>query len=410
MTATNDDGGSQAVSPASAVILAGPPLNTLAPSVAGTPQDGKTMTAVKGAWSGVSPITYTYQWQVSGDGGASWSDISGATSTTFTAPSGYAGNRIRVIVSATNGDGAGQAVSPASAVIIGDPPVNTSAPVASGAAQDGSTLAAAKGAWTGMAPITYAYQWQVSVDGGASWSDIAGATGTSFALPAGFAGKQVRVVVTATNPEGSTQAASPATAAILGSPPVNTILPSFGGTPAGQVLTADIGLWSGPPIIAYTYRWQVSDDGGSSWSDVDGASGASFALPAGFAGKQVRVVVTATNADGSSQASSAASPAILANPPVNTTLPHIGGSGVVGQPLNTDAGVWSGVAPITFAYQWQVSANGGINWDDIPGASGSTYTPDGSVSGEIVRVLVTATNGDGTSSAASPSTVVTKSN
>jgi hypothetical protein len=410
VTATNDDGNGHAVSPASDLILLGPPLNTLAPSLAGTAQDGKTMTAVKGVWSGVSPITYTYQWQVSGDGGASWSDISGATSTTFTPPAGYAGNQVRVIVSATNGDGASQAVSPASSVIIGDPPVNTSAPVASGTAQDGSTLAAAKGAWIGMAPITYAYQWQVSNDGGSSWSDIAGATSTSFALPAGFAGKQVRVVVTATNPDGSTQAASATTASILGSPPVNTILPSFGGiVQDGQVLTSDIGLWNGPPTIVYTYQWQVSADGGSSWGDVVGASATSFVLPAGFAGKQVRVVVTATNADGSTQASSPASPAILANPPVNTTVPHITGSGKTGQPLSTDSGVWNGVAPITFAYQWQFSADGGLNWSDIPGANAAVYTPSGTYAGEIVRVLVTATNGDGSSAAISPSIVVTSS-
>src|SRR5207253_863624 len=180
---------------------------------------GKALTAAKGTWTGVATITYAYQWQLSIDGGATWSDISGATATSYTPPAGSAGKQVRVVVTATNGDGTAQATSPASAAILANPPTNTVAPSLSGTAQDGVTLTAASGTWSGMATITYAYQWQVSSDGGATWSDIAGATATTYTSPAGYAGKQVRAQVTATNSDGSSQAASPASAIILPSPP-----------------------------------------------------------------------------------------------------------------------------------------------------------------------------------------------
>jgi hypothetical protein len=304
---------------AASAFAASPPSNTVPPSLSGTAQDGKVLTAAKGTWTGVGPITYTYQWQTSIDGGATWSDISGATATTYTPPAGSAGTQVRVLVTATNGGGATQAASPASAVILANPPVNTVAPSLSGTAKDGVAMTAAKGTWTGVATITYTYQWQASIDGGATWSDIAGATATSYTPPAGSAGKQVRVLVTATNPDGSSQAASPASAVILADPPVNTTTPTLTGTAQdGQPLGLNSGTWTGLATITYTYHWQITPDGGATWTDIPGATATTYTPPAGSAGKQVRVVETGTNADGSSQAASPASAVILAKPPAPT--------------------------------------------------------------------------------------------
>ena len=168
-----------------AAFAATPPANTVAPSLSGTAQDGKTLTAAKGTWTGTAPITYTYQWQQTTNGGASWADIAGATASTFTPPAGSAGKQVRAVVTATNAGGSGQAASPASAVILASPPVNTVAPSLSGTAKDGATTDGAKGTWTGVATITYTYQWQLSTDGGATWNDIPGATATSYTPPAG---------------------------------------------------------------------------------------------------------------------------------------------------------------------------------------------------------------------------------
>jgi hypothetical protein len=193
----------------------------------GTAQDGQPLGLNIGAWSGLATITYTYQWQISTDGGATWTDIPGATATTYTPPAGFAGKQVRVLVTGTNPDGNSQAASPASAVILADPPVNTATPTLTGTAQDGQPLGLNIGAWSGLATITYTYQWQISTDGGATWTNIPGATATTYTPPAGSAGKQARVLVTGTNPDGSSQAASPASAVILAKPPA----PTAGSTP-----------------------------------------------------------------------------------------------------------------------------------------------------------------------------------
>ena len=403
VSATNGDGSSQAASPASAVIVANPPVNTVAPSLSGTAKDGVALTAAKGTWTGVATITYTYQWQTTSDGGATWTDIAGATATTYTPPAGSAGKQVRVLVTGTNGDGNSQAASPASAVIVANPPVNTVAPSLSGTAKDGVALTAAKGTWTGMATITYSYQWQLSTDGGATWTDIAGATATTYTPPAGTAGKQVRVLVTGTNGDGNSQAASPASAVILANPPVNTVAPSLSATAKdGVAITAAKGTWTGVATITYTYQWQTTSDGGATWTDIAGATATTYTPPAGTAGKQVRVLVTGTNGDGNSQAASAASTVILANPPVNTVAPSLSGTAKDGVAITAAKGTWTGIATITYTYQWQTTSDGGATWTDIVGATATTYTPPAGSAGKQVRVLVTGTNGDGSSQAASP--------
>ena len=389
---------------AAVALAANPPVNTVAPSLSGTAQDGKALTAAKGTWTGVATITYTYQWQLSTDGGASWSNIAAATGSSYTLPAGSAGDVVRAVVTGTNGDGSGQAASAASAVIVASPPVNTVAPSLSGTAQDGKALTVAKGTWTGVATITYAYQWQLSTDGGASWSNIAAATGSSYTLPAGSAGDVVRALVTGTNADGSSQASSAASAVIIANPPVNTVAPSLTGSAQdGQTLKVANGTWTGMATITYAYQWQLSTDGGASWSNIAAATGSSYTLPAGSAGDVVRALVNGTNADGSSQASSAASAVIVASPPVNTVAPSLTGSAQDGQTLKVANGTWTGMATITYTYQWQLSNDGGTTWSNIAAATGSSYTLPAGSAGDVVRALVTGTNADGSSQARSRS-------
>jgi hypothetical protein len=85
------------------------------------------------------------------------------------------------------------------------PPVNTTAPAVSGTATVGSTLSCTMGNWT-YAPTSYAYQWR------RNGTNIAGATQSTRVLSAADSGTNVSCQVTATNPAGSTSAASNAVA------------------------------------------------------------------------------------------------------------------------------------------------------------------------------------------------------
>jgi len=190
------------------------------------------------------------------------------------------------------------------------PPKNTALPTVSGSAVEGQTLSASKGTWTGS-PTSYVYQWEDCNSSGASCSNISGATTSSYKLVAADVGHTLRAVVTASNAGGSKAASSAATATVTApapppAAPKNTTLPSVSGTPqVGQTLSASSGTWSGSPT-SYAYQWQDCNSSGVSCSSVGGAMMSSYKLVTGDVGHAMRVVVTASNAGGSTPSSSAA--------------------------------------------------------------------------------------------------------
>jgi len=70
VTATNALGSTIAYS--TAVGPMAPPLNTVAPLVTGGTSSDDTLYVTTGQWSGLSGLTYAYEWQYSEDGGLSW--------------------------------------------------------------------------------------------------------------------------------------------------------------------------------------------------------------------------------------------------------------------------------------------------------------------------------------------------
>jgi uncharacterized repeat protein (TIGR01451 family) len=98
-------------------------------------------------------------------------------------------------------------------------------------------------------------------------------------------------------------------------PPMNIDPPDVHGTPSeGETLSATTGTWTNAPT-SYAYRWQdCTSDTESSCTPIDGATGSTFALADALAGHEIRVIVTASNAFGST---SAISPLI---PPVGLSV------------------------------------------------------------------------------------------
>lgn len=89
-----------------------PPVNSVAPALSGTAQEGQTLTCSTGTWSG-SP-TYTYQWKRDGN------NITSATNSTYTLVTADVGTSIKCTVTATNFTGSATAdsntVTPTSSV------------------------------------------------------------------------------------------------------------------------------------------------------------------------------------------------------------------------------------------------------------------------------------------------------
>ena len=115
--------------------------------------------------------------------------------------------------------------------------------------------------------------------------------------------------------------------------------------------------------------------------------------------------MTATNAGGSSSASSAATAVVSMSGPSNTTAPAISGTAQEGRTLSTSSGGWSG-SPTAYGYQWEDCNSSGGGCVGISGATGSSYTLTSGDVGSTIRSVVTATNAGGSSSASSAATSV----
>jgi hypothetical protein len=391
VTATNADGTATATSAATPAVTASPPVNTTVPAVAGNPARGQTLSSTAGTWLGIGN-GYVDQWQRSTDGGTTWTSISGATGTSYQVGVGDEGSQLRLVVYATNPDATVSAASAPTAVVPAAPPVSTASPAVTGTAARGNLLTATPGTWSGIGNVL-AYQWQRSTDG-ATWVDIVGATSTTYTLGVGDEGAAIRVLVTASNPDGTVAAPSAPTATVAGAPPVNTVAPTIAGIARrGNALTATAGVWSGTGNQS-TFQWQRSADG-TTWANIPGAAYPSYTLQAADEGDVVRVLVTAINPDGTAAAPSQPTATVAGSPPVNTAAPTLLGTPQRTATLSGTSGSWTGAGNV-LAYQWQRSADGGTTWMPIPGATASSYILASADEGDNVRLLVTATNPDGT--------------
>ncbi|MBJ7328579.1 MAG: hypothetical protein JHC95_01710 [Solirubrobacteraceae bacterium] len=217
-------------------------------------------------------------------------------------------------------------------LVISGPPSNTAAPVISGTARDAQQLTrASDGTWTGS-PTSFTRQWRRCDLAGANCAAIAGATGTTFTLTPADVGKTIRLQVSASNTSGTGTGVSLPTTVVAARPPVNTVVPAITGTTQeGKTLSVTNGTWTGTPVIAYSRRWERCT--GGTCAAIPGAVASTYTAIADDAGHPLRVTVTATNAAGSADATSAITAPVSAapapTPPGNepfsgTTAPIVG--------------------------------------------------------------------------------------
>lgn len=200
--------------------------------------------------------------------------------------------------------------------------------------------------------------------------------------------------------------ATPAVAA----PPANTSPPTITGTPrVGETLTAQNGTWSNSPT-AFQYQWQRCNASGASCANVAGAVQKTYLLTSADAGRTMRVRVAGINAEGATDARSAATTVVTPSAaPRNTVRPTITGEPEVGQELTAEDGTWTNT-PTSYGYQWQRCDVDAISCVVVIGATGKTYGVRAADVGFRLRVEVIARNANGAGSAVSnPSGIVVPS-
>lgn len=322
VTATNGYGSASATSTQTAVVVSNVPTNTALPVVTGTTRTGFSLSTTTGVWSGAPTITFKYQWQRCNSTGGSCVNIVGAISSFYLLTNADVGSRLRVEVTATNTAGSAKVASEPTTVVEGLAPSNSVSPTITGVARSGQTLRTSTGTWTGSTPITFTYQWRRCNASGAACAAIVGATSNSYVLTAADVASTILVSVTATNAIGSATENSDATDVVVAggaagaTRPSNTRAPSFAGVLArGKTLRAVNGTWSGTTPMTFAYQWQRCPARGTACTAIALATRSTYVLTAADVNRRIRLLVTAANAAGPTQALSAISGLVTAKAP-----------------------------------------------------------------------------------------------
>jgi hypothetical protein len=344
-------------------------------AINGTAQVGSTLNAGALTPSGASA---TYQWQRAFTAGGSYEIIAGAVYSSYTLSESDYGYYIQVVATGS-GAYSGSVTSSAFGPVLAIPLTNIG-PI-SGSTVVGQTLTAGTLTPSGA---TATYQWQRSATAGGSYTDIPGQTTSTYVLTAADEGYYFRVVATGYGSYSGSVTSTYTGPVSSGSvTPLSSIGPISGTAQVGQTLTA--GALS-PSGATATYQWQSSATSGGTYLDISGATASSYTLTADDYNKYIKVVATGSGSYSGSVTSAYSGPVSAGvitgiSPVIGTTMP--------GQTLTAGT-----VTPLgaTVTYQWQVSDTNYVpsSYEDIPGATSSTYyIINWQYSYRYVRVVVT---------------------
>jgi hypothetical protein len=370
------------------------PVNTSIPVIklpyANVPIVGSTLTATNGSWSSVpGGVLYTYQWERSLDNGTTWAKLSGETKSTYKVVASDYAFKLRVLVTATNANGAATKESSASGPV--SETYNVQIPVVRGTLVSGQLLEVTDGTWSSDYPLTYTYQWKRSSNN-ISWETISGAISPSYTLLDGDIGLNISVSVTAYSSLGSVSVEATIRAAVAAAG--NTVAPAVSGTvKVNSTLETTAGTWLKSPTL--TYQWQRSVDG-MLWNNIASATNTTYLIAVDDIGYYIRSQVFGTRiVSGTTYKYTSPSVATVVVPvltAINSSAPVVSGSWTTGSTLSTTNGTWTSTG--TFTYQWQRSPDNST-WSSISGATASSYVLTSSDASNNIRVRVYLTGTTG---------------
>ena len=319
--------------------------------------------------------TLSYQWQSSASALGPWTNIGGATSATYDPPAGLATSTYYqvVISSALNGVTC-TAISNTLTVNVN---LVTAQTIAAGQTicSGGDALAfTVTIASTGTGNLSY--QWQSASLAAGPFSNIAGATSSTYDHPAGQVASMYFQVVTSSVLNGVTCTSTSNTLAVL----VNSVSAGTlgtsqticsGGNPNAFVATL-VPSGSG----SLTYQWQSSTVGpNSGFAPIPGATTVSYDPPAGISTTTYYQLVVTSTLNGVPCTATSATLSVTVN---SLSAPMVGSNETIcsgGNPVAfTNPTPAIGAGNVT--YQWQSSTtNVGAGYSNIAGATSAAYDP-----------------------------------
>ncbi len=183
---------------------------------------------------------------------------------------------------------------------------------------------------------------------------------------------------------------------IVPTPPSITALPMSESVVAGQSVSLSASAAGSPTP---TVQWQFSTDGGASYSPIAGATSLTYSFAALLSQNGELFEAVFSNSQGSATTTPAtlvvsappAAPIVITNP-TSQTVP-------AGQPGSFTASASGEPAPTV---QWQISTDGGGSFNDISGATSTTYgfTASAGEDGDLFRAAFSNSQGSVMSGAA----------
>ena len=380
VTGVDGNGGSAIANSTGVTVVNNNPTFADTPTIGGSAAVGSELSAINTATTDIDgdSITLNYQWQANG------ADIAGATGASFTPTAAQAHTSITVIVSGDDGYGGSTATVTSSGLLMADSsPVFISTPSITGSAILGSSVGIANTATTDADgdTVLLAYQWQ------ADGSNIAGATGASFAPTAVQAHATISVAVAANDGRGGITVANSAGVTVANSNPDFDTAPTISGSAiVGSALSANGSASDidGDAVI-HSYQWQANG------VDIAGATGASYTLTSAEAQAMIMVEVTADDGYGGTDSAISAAVKVTNSKPYFEATPAITGETTSGSTLSLVDATAADVDgdTVNLRYQWQL---GGI---DIVDATLETYEIQSGDRRNEISVVITADDGNG---------------
>ncbi len=346
--------------------------------------------------SGVSGgnSSYSYQWYSSPDN-STWTAISGQTSTSYTPSALTATTYYKVVVTSNSAT-----ASSVSALVTVYPQL---APGSVGSSQSiNYNTVPTQLTLTGVSGGngSYTYQWYYSINGGSTWTQLTGVTGTTYTPGALTTTTEYRVTVTS---NGVPANSGMATITVYPQLVTGTVSPStqtinYGTNAATLSLTGTTGGTG-----TYTYQWQSGPASNGTYTPMSGATSSSYTPPNMTAAAYFEVVTT------SNQVSVTSSPVYVnVYPqlvPGTTTPASLTLASGTSPGLLTCTPATGGGCSGAYQYQWQSSTDG-LHFSTISGATSLYYSP-GALTATAYYQLAVSCNGQTVYSTTSQFTIGT---
>lgn len=358
-------------------------------AISGITEVGQTLIA-----GAVTPegATVSYQWRRCATPNGTYTNIGGATLSTYTLTELDLNYYFRVRVTGTAGY-TGVVNSAYTGPCVTEATVITAIGVISGSAQVGQTLTA--GVLT-PADATVVYQWQRCDAPDGTYVDIVGATSSNYTLLTSDLGYYFRVSAT-----GSGVYAGRVDSEFVG-PAASCSITAIGAingiAVVGQILTA--GTLT-PAEATATYQWQKCATSHGTYEDITGATSGTYTVLAEDSNYYLKVIATGTGSYAAAVSSPFTGPVNETAAPL-TAIDAMSGTVQVGQTLTVGALTPAGA---TATYQWQRCATLSGTYEDISGATHNSYTLLASDVNYYFKVVATGSGlfqGSVTSSSAGP--------